>query len=477
MFANSHIQQIEVMGTVNSFIQIKHLYSRATFGISYTELQKKQSWTINRAVSQLLDDSKDYESLDITAGPLNQRAAASAMQLTEEQKKDRLREARQKVRLLNTSWLALMASSRAQLREKLTLLWHGHFACRSVNAAFLEELNNIHRKHALGNFKSMLLEVSKAPAMLQFLNNQQNRKGKPNENFARELMELFTIGRGNYSETDVKEAARAFTGWGFNQSGQFQFRPFLHDDDEKTFFEKSGNFDGTDIIDMLLAKPETADFVTRKLYLFLVGDSIQESRVKELGAYFYKSDYDSAELVKKILTADWFYEPSSMGTKIKSPVELLVGINRQFNVKYENPDVLLKFQGALGQIVFYPPNVAGWPGGKNWIDSSSLMVRLKIPSLILNAGIIDFDGKGDIEDEAIIALDRMKRTAVERQVKASADWEGFLARLPRNISVADLADFLLQRGISANLMKAMVNNPNLKSVTIELLSLPEYQMC
>lgn len=465
------------MVPVNSFRQIKHLYSRATFGISYPELQKRGSWDIGRAVNQLLEDSNNYQDLQLATEPLDRKKTGGGIQLSEEEKKDRLRQARQKVRLLNSSWLQKMASSQAQLREKLTLFWHGHFACRSTNAGFLQELNNIHRKHALGDFKAMLLEVSRAPAMLQFLNNQQNRKGKPNENFARELMELFTIGRGNYTETDIKEAARAFTGWGYNQAGQFQFRPFLHDDGEKSFFGKKGHFDGTDIIDLILSRPETAEFIARKLYAFLAGDDIQETRVKELGAHFFKSNYNIAELVKKMLTADWFYEPALVGTKIKSPVELLVGINRQFNVKYENPDVLLKFQAALGQILFYPPNVAGWPGGKSWIDSSSLMVRLKIPSLILNAGIIDFDGKGDIEDEAIIALDRIKRNVIERQVKAIPDWDRFLAGLPRKMPVGGLADFLLPRGTSANFLKALEDNPNVRSVTIELLSLPEYQMC
>lgn len=477
MFVFSHIQQIDSMGPANSFSQIKHLYSRATFGITYPELREIQHVNIQRAVNQLFEASEKYTDLqlpEVTFSPAKARLYAG---LSEEEKKEQIRKARQKVRLLNTNWLQMMASSHAQLREKMCLFWHGHFACRSTNAGFLLQLNNIHRKHALGDFKAMLLEVSRAPAMLQFLNNQQNRKGKPNENFARELMELFTLGRGNYTENDIKEAARSFTGWGFNQKGQFQFRPFLHDDDEKTFFGKTGNFDGTDIIDHILARPEAANFIARKLYAFLVSDTINEERVKELGAYFFKSNYNITELVQKILSADWFYEPALIGTKIKSPVELLVGINRQFEVKYENPEVLLKLQSALGQILFYPPNVAGWPGGKNWIDSSSLMVRLKIPSLVLNAGIIDFEGKGDIEDEAIIALDRIKRQVVERQLRAIPNWDRFLAGLPQKMQVEELAAFLLQPTIRSAAMKNLGNNSSLKSAAVELLSLPEYQMC
>ena len=132
--------------------------------------------------------------------------------------------------------------------EKMTLFWHNHFACRSNNALYAQQLNNIQRSYALGNFRDMVLEVSKSPAMLQFLNNQQNQKGHPNENFARELMELFTIGRGNYTEQDIKESARAFTGWGFDKDGAFKLRPFQHDDGEKTFMGKTGNLNGEDII-------------------------------------------------------------------------------------------------------------------------------------------------------------------------------------------------------------------------------------
>lgn len=464
------------MVPANSSNQIKHLYARAAFGISFPELQKMNGWNMRRAVTKLFNDSEKWDDLK-QSGDEHIQKLKPAGALSEEEKKERIRTARQNVRLLNTTWLEKMSSSEAQLREKLTLFWHGHFACRSANPIFLQQLNNIHRKHALGDFRTMLIEVSQSPAMLQFLNNQQNRKGKPNENFARELMELFTLGRGNYTETDIKEAARAFTGWGYNQKGQFQFRPVLHDEGQKTFFGKTGNFDGADIIDQILEKPEAANFIARKLYAFMVSDTVDEARVKELGAHFYNSKYDISALLKKMLTADWFYEPQLIGTKIKSPVELLVGLNRQFHVRYQNPAALLRFQSALGQVLFYPPNVAGWPGGRNWIDSSSLMVRLKIPSLILNAGIIDFDGKADIEDEAIIALNRVRRQVVERQVQATVSWDRFLAGFPHKTTAKELAVFLLQPVPSSQILKNLDNSAGLKNTTIELLSLPEYQMC
>lgn len=457
-------------------IHIKHLYSRAGFGIRYPELDKRAGWNIKKAVDELFSDSKDVEELSLDMEYTPKKEIKSMMELSPDERKELVRKARQNVRLLNTTWIDKMGTTENQLREKLTLFWHGHFACRSQNPLYIQQLNNIHRKYALGNFKAMVLEVSRSPAMLQFLNNQQNRKGRPNENFARELMELFTLGRGNYTEQDIKEAARAFTGWGFNREGGFQFREMLHDEGPKTFFGKSGNFNGTDIIDIILKKPEAANFIARKLYVFLVNDTVNESRVKELGAYFYAQDYDIADLVKKMLTSAWFYEPENIGNKIKSPVELLVGLNRQFGVKYQNPAVLLQFQSALGQVLFYPPNVAGWAGGKNWIDSSSLMVRLKIPSLVLNAGEIEFDGKADPEDEAIIAINQKQRKAVERRVQATANWQSFVAGYPSETKPEDLAGFLLQPKAGPAILNTLKNNINLKSAALELVSMPEYQL-
>lgn len=462
---------------ISSAARIRHLYARATFGLSYPTLRQLAGHSVDQLVSQLFNDSEELQELDIDPDELPLRSRRSNGVLSEEEKKEKLRQARQNVRRLNLTWLEKMSASRAQLREKLTFFWHGHFACRSTNAGFLQQLNNIHRRHALGNFRSMLLEVSRSPAMLQFLNNQQNRKGSPNENFARELMELFTLGRGNYTETDIREAARAFTGWGYNQRGEFQFRTLLHDEDQKTFFGQTGNFDGTDIIDRILEKPEAAIFIARKLYLFMVSDTVNEKHVRELGMRFFNSGYQISVLLKHILTADWFYDASVVGNKIKSPVELLAGINRQFGLRYTNPDVQLKLQGTLGQMLFYPPNVAGWPGGKNWIDSSSLMLRLKIPSLLLNAGIIDFQGKSDLEDEALIAMDRSYRRTFETQAGTKPDWERFLSGLPQTMTVRELAAFLLPVSLSDAALNTLKNSQSLQAASIAIVSLPEYQLC
>ena len=192
--------------------------------------------------------------------------------LSKEQKKQLRKQSAEDIKNLNLLWLGEMINSEAQLREKMSFFWHGHFACRVINIFFQQQLLNVIRENALGNFGDLLREVSKSPAMLSFLNNQQNRKQHPNENFAREVMELFTMGRGNYTENDVKEGARAYTGWGFNMDGEFVFRPFAHDNGQKTFLGKTGNFNGDDVIDIILEQRTTANFIAKKIYKFFFSE-------------------------------------------------------------------------------------------------------------------------------------------------------------------------------------------------------------
>ncbi|HEY1024864.1 MAG TPA: DUF1800 domain-containing protein [Sphingobacteriaceae bacterium] len=453
--------------------RLKHLHSRAGFGIRHDELSIKKNYTIKKAVDELISRSATITPLHIT---INARPQKGYQKLTGEEKKLLLREARESVRNLNTSWLIKLASSDEQLREKMTLFWHGHFACRSTNPLYLQQLNNIHREHALGNFRTMVLEVAKAPAMLQFLNNQQNRKDHPNENFARELMELFTLGHGNYTENDIKEAARAFTGWAYNRSGEFQFRKLIHDNGSKTVFGKTGNWGGDEIIDIILSKPEAATFIAGKIYNFFVSDTPDENRIGDLGRFFFEKNYDIAALMRKIFMSDWFYDASNAGNKIKSPVELLAGLTRQFYITYQNPRILLQFQQALGQTLFFPPNVAGWAGGRSWIDSSSLMLRLKIPSLILNGGVIEFDGKADPEDEAAIAMSRIKRNTVSRRVQATADWLKFSGSFSSKNKPEDVAAFLLQPLLTEAVRNTVKTNTDIKNTAIKVVSMPEYQL-
>lgn len=470
-----------------NFYSVKHLYNRAGFGIAYPQLEHLSGKNIKKSIKELFSQAQkteDLSTVDISETRqqmLMQAGLNGKKELSPEEKEQRqqiIRAQNQKGRDLNIDWMQRMITTNAPLLEKMTLFWHGHFACRSNNPYFSQQLNNIQRKNALGSFKTLVMEVSKSPAMLQYLNNQQNRKNHPNENFARELMELFTLGRGNYTEQDIKESARAFTGWTYNKEGEFEFKPNIHDSGTKTFFGKTGNFTGEDIIDIILEKPAAATFICRKLYTYFVNDVPDEKHIQELATHLYDQQYNISAVLKKMFEAGWFYQPENTGNKIKSPVELLVGLSREFFVTYNKPQVLIQLQSSLGQYLFNPPNVAGWPGGRSWIDSSSLMLRMKIPSLVLNDGLIDFSAKADPEEEALLAINRKPKPAAKKSyVNAQADWTKFLSSLPKDCSPADLAEFLLQPN-PGNKIKTLVQaGADLKNVAVEMTSTPEYQLC
>lgn len=459
---------------MNDLRQVKHLYSRAGFGLQFASLKKAEHTSIKKAVKELFSASEKIEPLDVVKANIDYMTFVKG---DADAKKMMIQQQRQQEKDLNLTWVNTMIGTDAQLREKMTLFWHNHFACRTNNALFAQQLNNIQRSNALGNFRTLTLAVSQSPAMLQFLNNQQNHKNHPNENFARELMELFTIGRGNYTEQDVKESARAFTGWGFDKDGNFLMRPFQHDNGQKTFLGKTGNFAGEDIIGILLEQKQTAHFICNKLYKYLVNETPDPAHVDAMADVFYNSGYEITPLLEFVFTSDWFYDDKNTGNLIKSPVELVVGLSRQFYITYQRPEVLLEFQRALGQVLFNPPNVAGWPGGRNWIDSSSLMYRLKIPSMVLDGGLIDFTGKADPEDEAYLATVRNRQTIVNTRVQAQPDWDKFMGGLPKNINNADIAGFLLEPKPGNVIQDAIKQTTDIKTLAVELVSTPEYQLC
>lgn len=460
---------------MNNARQIKHLYARAGFGIAVDELLAHKSWSVKKAVKKLFADSELITPLNAVTENLDFQQKPD---LTEDERKALQEKRNQQEKLLNQAWVQQLSTTPAQLREKITLFWHNHFACNIGNAYYQQQLNNVQRTYALGNFKTLLLQVSRTPAMLQFLNNQQNVKAHPNENFARELMELFTLGRGHYTEQDIKESARSFTGWAYNgRTGEFMFRPGTHDNHPKTFMGQTADFCGDDIINIILQNKQTAVFISTKLYRYLVNETPNDRHIAQMADVFYQSGYEIKPLLELVFTSDWFYEPQNTGNLIKSPVELLVGLNRQFGIRYENPDVLLQFQRTLGQVLFKPPNVAGWPGGRNWIDSSSLMYRIKIPSTILNAGVIDFTGKATPDDEAYLALQRKQQFNVINRVQAQPDWNRFLQEVPLKLTHLEVAGMLLEPQLNARVTAEVNNAPDIKTLVIQLVSTPEYQLC
>ena len=476
------------MNDVSNQTKLQHLFWRAGFGASPQRVREASSKPLRDVVDGLFRDSRRDTPLDRVAAAepgYNRRALREMLSrrddVTPEEKrrmvKDLVQENRGKIGDLNFQWLDQMGTGREALREKMTLFWHGHFACRSLNPAFVQRQNNLIRGLALGKFGDLLRGVSQDPAMLQFLNNQQNKKDSPNENFAREVMELFTMGRGNYSERDIKEAARAFTGWGFVPlSGEFVFREKVHDAGTKTIFGKTGPFDGDDVLDLILDRPETSRFLVTKLYRYFVNDTPDEGHVGELARRFRRTDYDIEDLMRTIFTADWFYDARNIGTNIKSPVELLAGLQRQFGVEFGGKQSVLYVQKALDQVLFYPPNVAGWPGGRAWIDSSSLLLRMKLPEILFKGAELAVQAKddGDVNTEHLSNKDN-------KFLNTTVDWTSFEAAfvgLQGKPLLDALADSLLQRPLTpAQQAMLLKKATSVRDLALAVVTLPEYQLC
>jgi uncharacterized protein (DUF1800 family) len=383
-----------------------------------------------------------------------------------------------------------MVSSDAQLREKMAFFWHGHFASRNLNIFFQQQLLDIIRQNALGSFRTLLHQVSRSAAMLNFLNAAQNKKDHPNENFAREVMELFTMGRGQYTEHDIKEAARAFTGWSANIKGEFVFRRFQHDYESKTVLGKTGNFTGEEVLDILLEQEQTARYITQKIYRFFVNETVDKEKVEWLSKRFYQSDYNISQLMEDIFTADWFYDEKHIGTRIKSPVELVVGMQRILPMAVDNEEALLLVQRLLGQLLFYPPNVAGWPGGKNWIDSSSLMFRLRLPQLFTDADAFNIRPKTDDDmtggQEEMAMGKNGQYGKAGKPIQADIFWKLYTKQfdsVSRENLLATLQTALLQvaprfgKDTILNFADSSGRENFIKSTTIQIMSTPEYQMC
>jgi len=442
---------------------IYHLYSRAGFGISIADAKKLESKNANEIVDLLLNTNDKKQDLSIIAlSEMPSREKMKDMAIAD--KKQLQKAARDRTKDLNTAWMKQLITTQTPLLEKITLFWHGHFACRvEGNPYITQQLNNIQRQYAFAPFKDLLLAVSKSAAMLQFLNNKQNHKEHPNENFARELMELFTIGRGNYTEQDIKESARAFTGWNSDDNYEFIFRPKTHDTDSKIFMNQSGNFAGEDILNIILQQKQTAVFICTKMYRFFVNENENKKHINELADFYFTNNYDTGKLLKKIFTANWFYDEANIGANIKSPAEFIIGFSKSFGI-IPADDVLLKIQRALGQTLFYPPNVAGWAGGKSWIDSSTLMLRLKIPSTVLNGGKIDIIEKDDMPEDF----------KLPEIVRINPDEKAFFA----NATPDELIENLLLPNISDKKKKILLGEvPTNKQLVLKIVSMPEYQLC
>jgi uncharacterized protein (DUF1800 family) len=358
---------------------------------------------------------------------------------------------------LKAWWLREMRDTAAPLLEVMTLFWHSHFtsSLAKVKApALLLRQNQLLRRHALGNFSTLLHKIARDPAMLLYLDNAHSRREEPNENFARELLELFTLGEGHYSEADIKATARAFTGWSVSlDTGDFVFRPRLHDSGAKTLLGRHGTFDGDDVIDVLLAQPQTAELIVSKLWRHFISEAPDLVEVKRLAELFRSSGYEILPLLQALFTSEAFWAEENRGRLVKSPVDFVVGSLRLFDLPVQREADLAWITRHLGQDLFDPPNVKGWPGGTAWITGTTLLDRQLLIARIsgnLTSGMADGPGAGE----------RRRAAFFDRWVESlPAEWQSAEALTQLVLALPPVDSPVLDRRASGALLRSLIADP------------------
>ncbi len=362
------------------FSSCKHLLNRTSLGLEKTQLEScLQAESYDTYVHTLIYKNDVNSSTAITEFPIDFiRPSRKMRDLNATEKKVFRKKRRQSYMALKQWWFKQMLTTDDPFREKMLLFWHNHFtsSLRKVGqAALIYNQHMLFRAHAVGNFATLLHAIVEDPAMLIYLDNRANRKNHPNENLARELLELFTLGEGHYSENDIQELARALTGYTLNKKLQFNFRKKLHDKGKKTFMGKTGKFNAHDMIDIILEQPETATYLVEKLWRTFIGESPDPKEVTRLAALFRENHYEMKPLLEALFTSSYFTNSANYGNMIKSPVELIAGTLRSFHYKDFDAKLAVQFTRRLGQNLFDPPNVKGWKGGYSWVNTHTLLIR------------------------------------------------------------------------------------------------------
>jgi uncharacterized protein (DUF1800 family) len=441
-----------------------HLFRRAAFGAPAFDPQRSAWDRFQQAVQQGLEPTLDQL---LAGGPgqaeFDQLLDRLAPQMTQV---PRFTEAT--VGELQGWWLYRMLYTPHPLRERMTLFWHNHFAtsfAKVKQPGLMLKQNQTLRSHALGRFRTLLLEVSRDPAMLIWLDSNSNIKGRANENYARELMELFSLGVGHYTETDVREAARAFTGW-YANGEEFVLNSVLHDDGPKTILGQTGNWQGGDVVRVVLEQPAAARFLVRKLYCHFISETEAppDSLLEPLAEQFRRSDYDLASLMRTLLQSRLFFSEYAYRQRVKSPVEYVVGLLASLDGRVPFSDLAAAMEG-LGQTLFAPPNVKGWTGGKAWLNSATLLARHNMAWSLVRGNDARFQDK-----LALIGLVRQHGGPTPAQ------------------QVDFLLDLFLQGGVSDKVRQKLVDflgkgqpkekewEARLRETAHTILLMPEYQL-
>lgn len=462
----------------NGFDQVHHLLSRASFGNSVDEIDAIKSLTTEQIVETLLAETElpnppgewVYETFNLQ----------EFEQLTPEQQEEFFILNYDRINELRSWWFERMLESSLNLREKMTLFWSGHFTT-DIESAFLAQFlyvqNNTLRKNALGNFRTFLKEIYKDPAMLLYLDGVNNISEEPNENFARELLELFTMGVGNYTEDDIKEAARAFTGWQVNPYNLNSFfNPLIHDHGIKDFMGQSGNFDGDKIIDIILEQPHTATYICTKLYEAFVGRELNQEFIDELADVFRSNGYEIKPVLRRMFTSDYFYSSQSTASLIKSPIELMVSNVRLFSVQSINVYFLIFATALIDQELMSPPNVAGWPGQRSWISPTTYVTRNTLSEIVINPDLLGDEPEGPLFE--FNPMDFALSFEIDTVQELAEAMTKHLLRIPVDENTMDfLVSVLLG---SANPEDWSLNYPGVKRLVseflIQVVRLPEFHL-
>jgi hypothetical protein len=480
-------------------IKAAHLLNRAGFGGTPDEIEHVRSIGPAAALDELLDfpdasaeeqDVNDVPDLSTIPGvPKTLRALQQQIRTlsVDDQKALRMKfnMANQDVLMaMGAWWMKRMAYGQHPMQEKLTLFWHGHFTTSAKDehmSSLMWKQNEVLRRYSAGNFGQLAHAISRDPAMLDYLNNTQNRKAHPNENYARELMELFTLGIGNYTENDVKQGARAFTGWSHDDEN-FLFNPNQHDTGIKTYLGYTGNLNGDDVVDIILHHPACAPFVAGEMYKFFVSEDLDPTLAAALGEDFRDNDYELRTLLRRMFNSKAFYSQDVIGAQIKSPVQLIAGTIHLLGLPMPQERVLVANLTQMGQVPFLPPNVRGWLGGRTWINTSTVFARYNA-GVWLTGGQLPGVLRGRLggKDVNIVPANNGNVEPAEYHATLVADDPATTAEEFVERCLARLVQRPVDDSQKKILVSALGNRPQAmaaqRTLVQLILSMPEYQLC
>ena len=373
-----------------SFEESRHLLNRTGFTPTFGEIEALLPLTREQAVQKIIASAQSPDVLPLPKA-VTKVEPPPGKQASEKQQQAYRQRQREQSLALQSWWLTQMITTKSPFSDQMTLFWHNHFVSSLQKVKFpalMAQQHTLLREYAVGDFKQFVQAVSQDPAMTLYLDNQSNRKSAPNENYARELLELFTLGEGHYQEHDIKQAARAFTGWQVDRkTGQFNINKRQHDSGEKTFLGKTGPWNGDDIVNLIFTEQgdQVALFITRKLWRHFVSLSENDAETARLAKLWVEVDFQIAPLLNAMLLSEAFWAQMDQPNLIKSPVDFVVGTQRAFGLQVTEASLVRQMGRNMGQMLFAPPNVKGWPGGEAWITSSTLIARAQLMNQVTRA--------------------------------------------------------------------------------------------